>query len=92
MIRVEFFCTRCNRSAQRRDPGDNPSTGYNVMIHASLRDLHRSGGAAPTGWATDDAGHMICPDCVGAPEPQPINEPRDGWPARVSPFSDSSPT
>lgn len=97
----EFFCNWCNPSAQRRDEGDELTTGYERTLD----------GAFPLGWwevpgvGPGKVGHA-CTDCLTS-KPEVREEvtrrrsgdmekvlanllPEDthdsGWPARTSPF------
>lgn len=90
MIRVEYFCTRCNASAQRRDPGDEISTGYQALQVSTITEAKRTVLVVPAKWAADEQGHLICPACVAQVHPVSAPEPpvarHDGWPSRSSPF------
>jgi hypothetical protein len=79
MIRVEYFCARCNASAQRRDPGDEVSTGYVHAEYASARDAKRDAPAYPVGWTVDDLGRLACDSCVTlrATATEPSSPPED---------------
>lgn len=97
---TEFFCNYCNASAQRREEGDELTTGYERV----------AAGTTPLGWwevpgvGPLDVGHA-CPECVtekedvrqdiaarrGAETKRILGEdddaqPTGGWPARTSPF------
>lgn len=63
MIRVEYFCTRCNGSAQRRDPGDEVNTGYHADIFHTATEAKRDCGIHPAKWALDATGRLVCPAC-----------------------------
>lgn len=57
-IRVEWFCTLCNASAQRREDGDEVTTGYAVTSDLTL----------PRGWhELGDGGHG-CGKCSTSTE------------------------
>jgi hypothetical protein len=64
MIRVEFFCTRCNGSAQRRDPGDEVNTGYHAETYRTATEARRESGVHPAKWALDPHGLLVCPACI----------------------------
>lgn len=82
MIRVEYFCTQCNASAQRRDPGDEVNTGYHAETYDKPERARREAPPVPSGWITDASGYMICDACViedtrvANRQPPPDN---DGW-------------
>lgn len=63
MIRVEFFCTRCNSSAVRRDPGDEVNTGYAVFVAANPDRAKVDIPLVPQGW-TVVSGGLVCDACV----------------------------
>lgn len=86
---TEFFCNFCNPSAQRRDPGDEVSTGYQRV---------EFGSRLPRGWQETFfdgvPGAHICPDCLRAgkqpeaPRPLVSKIAQSGWPAHLSPFDE----
>lgn len=67
MIRVEYFCTHCNGSAQRRDPGDEVNTGYYAETFSTVLEAGRDSGVHPAKWALDPNGRLVCPACVVRP-------------------------
>lgn len=95
MIRVEYFCTRCNASAQRRDPGDEVNTGYEAVTVSSSFEAKRVIAVHPPKWTTNEQGHLICPACVAAIHPTEAAPPAprpsapDGWPSQASPFENA---
>lgn len=64
MIRVEYFCTQCNPSAQRRDPGDEVNTGYTAELHDKPERAKKDAPPVPNGWRTDANGYLICNACI----------------------------
>lgn len=91
-IRVEWFCSLCNASAQRREDGDEVTTGYAVSSDLTL----------PRGWFEIEGGGHGCGKCSTATErkriiqegervptlsPDPPATAQAPWPYRDSPFS-----
>lgn len=92
---TEFFCNVCNPSAQRREEGDELTTGYERVLDGGLPE-HES---VPPGWCSvkglgpAEFGH-VCDDCISkgrAPAieytpPSTLEKHDNGWPSRASPF------
>lgn len=79
MIRVEFFCTRCNQSAVRRDPGDEVNTGYVAQIFGGPTNAERDIWLPPPGWGIVH-GVLVCNACLESPEPRQVPPRREDIP------------
>lgn len=98
---TEWFCNFCNASAQRREEGDEASTGYERTLDSLMPD----GWWEVPGMGPGRVGHA-CPDCIltkpdvrervtelrskGLDEVLRERLPDDtlhpAWPAQTSPF------